>query len=482
MRRYREAKAKHPGMLLLFRMGDFFELFDKDAETAAKLLGLSGVPFRVASSSRMTPFRADSCISSSRRKRTTVSAPAIAASLRAARRGLLAPSVPGLARVDRHQNATQRTWGTAPRHPTWGVWRQRRGGRGEGSLLLTRKSLIIRKFARTSVMRESITTDITNTSEQFGSVSAHCQVCRNASLASHKGARTMKYGMLLTSMLACAGCMTQALERHTLAQEASPTEIRYREVLDNLAMVAHDPAALPAYSSIFAGTAQITDTAQLVSTTTGGAAGAGAQVISPQYTRAALGNWTLDPINSPEKLEAIRCACRWVIYGSEFACHDCVGLLATPEQAPYPGRHFGVADRLAKLPPRWLHVGQLRDVPMKTRQKAHHGDTWVWVMPDETQALADFTLIVQDIARVDSNSPTLLFILPTPSDFAFPTAPVPVPCASGPYKDTKAAITAAVKVDPCGNLMPDNPYYRWRTENLGSDSNLRSQINAAGLR
>ncbi len=41
MQQYREAKEKHPGMLLLFRMGDFFELFDADAEVAARILGLT---------------------------------------------------------------------------------------------------------------------------------------------------------------------------------------------------------------------------------------------------------------------------------------------------------------------------------------------------------------------------------------------------------------------------------------------------------
>src|SRR5437868_11737798 len=41
MQQYREAKARHPGMLLLFRMGDFYELFDDDAQTATKVLGLT---------------------------------------------------------------------------------------------------------------------------------------------------------------------------------------------------------------------------------------------------------------------------------------------------------------------------------------------------------------------------------------------------------------------------------------------------------
>ena len=41
MRQYQEAKAQHPGMLLLFRMGDFYETFDDDAELAARVLGLT---------------------------------------------------------------------------------------------------------------------------------------------------------------------------------------------------------------------------------------------------------------------------------------------------------------------------------------------------------------------------------------------------------------------------------------------------------
>jgi DNA mismatch repair protein MutS len=41
MRQYQEAKAQHPGMLLLFRMGDFYETFDDDARLAARVLGLT---------------------------------------------------------------------------------------------------------------------------------------------------------------------------------------------------------------------------------------------------------------------------------------------------------------------------------------------------------------------------------------------------------------------------------------------------------
>lgn len=56
MRQYLSIKADHPGMLLFYRMGDFYELFHDDAEKAARLLGITltkrgasnGEPIRMA--------------------------------------------------------------------------------------------------------------------------------------------------------------------------------------------------------------------------------------------------------------------------------------------------------------------------------------------------------------------------------------------------------------------------------------------------
>ncbi|NBU76363.1 MAG: hypothetical protein EBS30_14280, partial [Planctomycetes bacterium] len=41
MRQYREAKERHPGMVVLFRMGDFYELFEDDAQAIAPILNLT---------------------------------------------------------------------------------------------------------------------------------------------------------------------------------------------------------------------------------------------------------------------------------------------------------------------------------------------------------------------------------------------------------------------------------------------------------
>src|SRR2546423_13664570 len=41
MEQYREAKRRHPGVLLFFRNGDFYELFEDDAEVGARILGIT---------------------------------------------------------------------------------------------------------------------------------------------------------------------------------------------------------------------------------------------------------------------------------------------------------------------------------------------------------------------------------------------------------------------------------------------------------
>jgi DNA mismatch repair protein MutS len=41
MRQYRDFKAQHPGYVLFFRMGDFYEMFWEDAQVCAKVLGVA---------------------------------------------------------------------------------------------------------------------------------------------------------------------------------------------------------------------------------------------------------------------------------------------------------------------------------------------------------------------------------------------------------------------------------------------------------
>ncbi|MEL7088484.1 MAG: DNA mismatch repair protein MutS, partial [Planctomycetota bacterium] len=56
MRQFKRFKADHPGCVLFFRMGDFYEMFFDDAELAHRVLGVTrtqrtaGVPMAVVPS------------------------------------------------------------------------------------------------------------------------------------------------------------------------------------------------------------------------------------------------------------------------------------------------------------------------------------------------------------------------------------------------------------------------------------------------
>lgn len=302
------------------------------------------------------------------------------------------------------------------------------------------------------------------------------------------------------------GCTTFYLERQTVRQTNSVSELRYREVLNNLALIAANHAALPTYSSIFAGTIQVTDTGQLASTTVwqhviGGMVqnGFASEAASPQLTRNLTQNWSLDPIVAPEKIEAMRCARLWVLQAPStvyampcrgennqhcdvhsiqvaLQCSACAGLLASPKQDHTPGRHFDVADRLSGLPTGWLHVGAFKDVPLGAAYKAHHGCIWVWVTPDGLEGLSQFTLVFEDIARVSINSESLYY---QPS----------LPCvytreddATTTTKDGKitTSVQVSVAMDKFNNIVPVVPYRQIRIDNIGSDANFRSQVSAAG--
>ena len=294
----------------------------------------------------------------------------------------------------------------------------------------------------------------------------------------------------LAAASACSGCTMVSLERNALAQANSSVRVRYQETLNNLALIASNPSALPTFASIYTGTVQVTDVEQIASTTAwlnlvsmNKKTGFFSEAINPQVNRTVLENWTLDPISVPEKLEAMRCACQWVVYGPGNLCPACMSLLLGPDEDPSPGRHFNVAKRLAKLPVGWLHIGRPADVPAGVSYKTRHGDTWVWVMPDGIKGLADFSLVLLDIARVDSNSPTLFNLPPSPSPLTFPTSDSPVeshPGVGPGVRPRTLYLTATVSLDQNERLVPDIPYTRVRVDNVGTDTRFRSQINAAG--
>jgi hypothetical protein len=302
------------------------------------------------------------------------------------------------------------------------------------------------------------------------------------------------------------GCTTLSLQHHTVRQTESLGDLRYQQVLDNLAALAENPAVLPAYASIIAGSASLSDTGTATAATAFDReqvrkaitrAYFQTQTIDLMAQRRVSENWTLDPVTGPERLVAIRAACRWALWGPQAlppedhrilsAFDESLPLNTEAEYLAAAGYYFAVATDLDKIPSGWLHVGGLKDVPRHAVFTAHSGHTWVWVCADGMEALSAFTLVVHILSR-------------TAADSVFHPAPAVRTLVkqgrivkSGERLDANGVpatpdaptVKATVYVDRFGNLVagPDAYFagfpYKKRFDDIGTSAFIRSTVAAA---
>jgi hypothetical protein len=222
--------------------------------------------------------------------------------------------------------------------------------------------------------------------------------------------------LALVTLVACGGCTTVSLTEYTILQNRTAGECRDRAVLDCLASVAANPETLPSYALYSNGTMTLTDTLNPGYLATLDPGKAASHAVTFLGSRSPRGVWTVSPSAEFERLEAFRAACLWALFGPERACAANPEILGSAQDYLNQKPHFGVASRLAKLPPGWLGFGALSDVPPGALYKSHCGKTWVWVMPDAAEAFAQFVLAFQDIATLEINtvySPPLVVQLTT---------------------------------------------------------------------
>ncbi|MGH7169971.1 MAG: hypothetical protein ACRELG_06825 [Gemmataceae bacterium] len=211
--------------------------------------------------------------------------------------------------------------------------------------------------------------------------------------------------LLMKVLIVCTGCTTVSLEQYTLNQNRSSGDTRDRLILNCLATVAADPNTSPSFAIYTGGVTTITDSVMLGHTITWQAVKYTLEALALTANRQPKGQWTADPVDEYQQIEALHAACLWALFGPDSARTAYDAILGDPKVLLDNKPHFGVEERLNKLPPKWLHVGRHKDVPSCARYKGHCGDTWVWVMPDDSESFAQFTLVFQDIATLD---PTIM--------------------------------------------------------------------------
>jgi len=112
-------------------------------------------------------------------------------------------------------------------------------------------------------------------------------------------------------VLACCGCTHERLQRRTISQAGTLSDIQYRQVLDNLAMFACNPDSLAWHVRVNGGLVQIADQGSWFL----GANLGGPGNISPNLGVGTnvLHQWNVDPVIESDDLELLQLAYRKAI-------------------------------------------------------------------------------------------------------------------------------------------------------------------------
>jgi hypothetical protein len=196
--------------------------------------------------------------------------------------------------------------------------------------------------------------------------------------------------------ISSTGCTHLALERSSLRQASTLTDIRYIQVLENLAMIATNPSLLPHYVVLGDGTAEIIDQASAnpsLTLTRAMGIGTNTEVLSAMGQRSIRENWTLTPLHDPERLLTMRCVYH-IMLGQGSISDDCDKEI----------HRFRLENELGKIPPGWYHLGKKCDVPPCACFVGRYCDNYAWVAADGIEGLTRLSMVILDIATVDLSS------------------------------------------------------------------------------
>jgi hypothetical protein len=261
------------------------------------------------------------------------------------------------------------------------------------------------------------------------------------------------------------GCTAVRLSQRTVNQASTLSDLQFQQVMNNLALFAENPAALPWHISLREGTTQITDSLS------GGAAvdlGPPSNTLPQRFgSRTVVAQWGMSPIIDPLELRLLRLAYQRAhgssrMLDADFAtelahelknqlpqnadlrdesdlffeyqsrghrnfaefdsgsitsnddafCTDPTAPLGHPPQSPLARdvcRRIEILQRdLARIQPGWFHVGRKCDVPANACYVGRYKDRCTWVGPEGREALTEFTLTILKFSSLIKETQTLI--------------------------------------------------------------------------
>lgn len=203
--------------------------------------------------------------------------------------------------------------------------------------------------------------------------------------------------LLLIALVAFAssGCAQHRIACHTPKHAATLTEIHEQQVLDNLAMFAVNSGSTPYYAlpngggSLTNQSATVGSTALWNPTTFTGING------NMSGTGGLTINWTMKPINEPERINLMKCVYWHVTQRCpESFCVDCDKNLRN---------YFGDNFACCAVPTGWYCVSKKKPKSDDCCCKVgHYCGTYVSVSPRHYYYLSLVTVSILDIATADS--------------------------------------------------------------------------------
>jgi hypothetical protein len=225
----------------------------------------------------------------------------------------------------------------------------------------------------------------------------------------------MRGGWILLIILVgpVTGCRTHlSLRDNTLRTAGTLTDLNYRQVLDNLARFHNNPAAMPSFAVVNAGTVNVADQKSInvnatyaPTLTFGQQIGSGLPLLSlllnPSGSRNITENWSLAPVTDIDNLRRIRCAYQLLVADGalDSDCIPCAELI----KRFYLGEQH---DLDCVIPKGWYNVGCKKDVPECACYVGHFCGVYVWVNANGLDGLTKFTMTVIDLATGKPHAPT----------------------------------------------------------------------------
>ena len=189
---------------------------------------------------------------------------------------------------------------------------------------------------------------------------------------------TKRFRVILTVipllLLAC-GCTNNQLLRSTSQTQKSMSDLRYKHILDNLAMMVRNPATVPNPVAINGGVVQINDIGTAIGNITGIPSGSRTfqYFLGLTGSRTVSEQWSLTPLQNPEKLRLMRYAFQ-LLLNSDLVHYD--------DGEEKLRAFLGDEEFATAIPKGWFCVGKKHDVPRNARYCGSYHDVYVWVMDD----------------------------------------------------------------------------------------------------